>query len=207
MAFKLEGNYSNNQIEYEALIIGLEMLLEMRIKSVEVYGDSQLVIRQLTGDYKCYSTSIAPYFVAARQLLEQFSNAKLNHVPRSKNEEANRMAQSASGHKETNQVAQIPPCLSKRILPSVIDRELGTHVFHLDTQVNDWRNPIIDYLKNPSGCTNNALKLKARKFVLIRAQDETLFKRGVDGILLKCISDDESKQVLAEFHEGICGPH
>ena len=70
MAFKLEGNYSNNQIEYEALIIGLEILLEMRIKSVEVYRDSQLVNRQLTGDYKCYSPSIAPYFVAARQLLE-----------------------------------------------------------------------------------------------------------------------------------------
>ena len=70
MAFKLEGNYSNNQIEYEALIIGLEILLEMGIKSVEVYGDSQLVIRQLTGDYKCCSPSIAPYFVAARQLLE-----------------------------------------------------------------------------------------------------------------------------------------
>ena len=70
--------------------------------------------------------------MATRQLLEQFSNAKLNHVPRSKNEEANRMAQSASGHKETNQVAQSPPFLSKRILPSVIDRELGTQVFHLD---------------------------------------------------------------------------
>ena len=36
-------------------------------------------------------------------------------------------------------------------------------------------------------------------------QDETLFQRGVDDILLKCISDDESKQILAEVHEGICG--
>ena len=81
MAFKLEGNYSNNQVEYEALIIGLEILLEIGIKSVEVYGDSQLVIRQLTGDYKCCSSSIAPYFVAARQLLEQFSDSKLNHIP------------------------------------------------------------------------------------------------------------------------------
>ena len=117
IAFKLEGNYSNNQIEYEALIIGLEILLEMGIKSVEVYGDSQLVIRQFTSDYKCCSSSIAPYFVAVRQLLEQFSNAKLNHIPLSKNEEANCMAQSASVHKETNQVAQSPPCLSKRTLP------------------------------------------------------------------------------------------
>ena len=38
-------------------------------------------------------------------------------------------------------------------------------------------------------------------------QDKTLFKRGVNGILLKCISDDESKQILAEVHEGICSSH
>jgi len=38
-------------------------------------------------------------------------------------------------------------------------------------------------------------------------QDDTLFKRGVDSILLKCISDDESKQILTEVHEGICGSH
>ena len=38
-------------------------------------------------------------------------------------------------------------------------------------------------------------------------QDEILFKRGVDGILLKCISDDESKQILVEVHEGISGSH
>ena len=98
----------------------------MGIKSLEVYGDSQLVIRQLTGDYKCCSSSIAPYFVAARQLLEQFSDSKLNHIPWSKNEEANRMVESALGHKETNQVAQSATCLSKMILPSIIDRELGT---------------------------------------------------------------------------------
>ena len=67
-------------------------------------------------------------------------------------------------------------CLSKSIFPLVIDRELGTQVFHLDTQVTDWRNPIMDYLKNPIGCTNNVLKLKARKFVLMGDQDELYSK-------------------------------
>ena len=45
------------------------------------------------------------------------------------------------------------------------------------------------------------------KYVLTGDQDETLYKRGVDSILLKCINDDESKQILAEVHEGICGSH
>ena len=45
------------------------------------------------------------------------------------------------------------------------------------------------------------------KLVLTGDQDETLYKRGVDSILSKCISGDESKQILAEVHEGICGSH
>ena len=38
-------------------------------------------------------------------------------------------------------------------------------------------------------------------------KDEYFFKRGADGILLKCISTEESIQVMAELHEGICGAH
>ena len=71
----------------------------------------------------------------------------------------------------------------------------------------DWRSPIISYLRSPSSCTNNALKLKARRYVLMGRKDECLFKRGADGILLKCISTEESIQVMDEVHEGICGAH
>ena len=38
-------------------------------------------------------------------------------------------------------------------------------------------------------------------------EDECLFKRGVDGLLLKCISTEEEIQVMAEVHEGICGAY
>ena len=80
-------------------------------------------------------------------------------------------------------------------------------MFYLEVDENDWRAPIIFYLRNPSGCVNNTLQLKARKYVLLEEPEEILFKRGAKGILLKCVSKHESLQILAEAHEGIYGTH
>ena len=65
MALKLDQQCSHNQTEYEALIFELELLLEMKIFNVQIYGDSQLVVRQITGEYKCGSTTLAPYLITA----------------------------------------------------------------------------------------------------------------------------------------------
>ena len=50
-----EGECTNNQAEYEALVMGLELLLTLKIDIVEVFGDSQLVINQVKGDFGCHS--------------------------------------------------------------------------------------------------------------------------------------------------------
>jgi hypothetical protein len=97
--------------------------------------------------------------------------------------------------------------IKSRTLPSIFTRQLRAEIFTLNVGKKDWRSPIISYLRNPNGCTNNALKLKARRYVLMGEEDECLFKRGADGILLKCISTEESIQVMAEVYEGICGAH
>ena len=52
LSFNLVFECTNNQAEYEALVIGLEILLELRAKDVRVIGDSQLVLLLLTGEYK-----------------------------------------------------------------------------------------------------------------------------------------------------------
>ena len=65
LSFNLAFECTNNQAEYEALVIGLEILLELRAKDVRVIGDSQLVLHQLTWEYKCNTLLLAPYFTAA----------------------------------------------------------------------------------------------------------------------------------------------
>ncbi|CAL9000002.1 unnamed protein product, partial [Prunus brigantina] len=96
-SFQLDFQCTNNRAEYEALIIGLEMLVELGIQSVEILGDSMLVLKQIAGEYKCLSPSLAVYLVAARNLLTEFREATWEHIPREENFAANELAQLATG--------------------------------------------------------------------------------------------------------------
>ncbi|CAL8136204.1 unnamed protein product [Prunus armeniaca] len=91
-AFQLDFKCTNNQAEYEALIIGLEILKEMKATRVLVYGDSQLVINQLTREYQCTSENLTMYYVTALNTADEFSRISFVHVPRAENHEANEMA-------------------------------------------------------------------------------------------------------------------
>jgi hypothetical protein len=116
------------------------------------------------------------------------------------------MTQLALGYRPIEDEKVIIEALKTRTLPSIVTRQLRTEIFALEVGKEDWRSPIISYLRSPSGCTNNALKLKARRYVLIE-EDKCLFKRGADGILPKCISTEEAIQVMTEVYEGIYGAH
>ncbi|KAM1554460.1 hypothetical protein ACFX1Z_007200 [Malus domestica] len=77
-----QGN-TNNRAEYEALIIGLEILMDLGAVEVEVFGDSELVINQLNEEFKCRHITMAGYYLAAMQLLSYWdSKISVNHVPR-----------------------------------------------------------------------------------------------------------------------------
>ena len=72
LCFNLAFKCTNNQAEYEALEIGLEIFMEFGAQEVHIIGDSQLVFQQLTGEYKCNSLLLAPYYSASTQLLDSF---------------------------------------------------------------------------------------------------------------------------------------
>lgn len=88
----------------------------------------------------------------------------------------------------------------------MFNQQFTPEVLHIDLERCDWRYPILQYLMNPNQTTNNALKPNARKYVLLGEQAE-LFKRGANGLLLKCIGVGKAKHVIFEEHEGICGVH
>jgi len=83
------------------LIVGLEVLLELGAKDVEIRGDSELVIKQLTKEYKHVKENLIIYFAIATALLKRFDRANIPHVPRIENQEANDLAQIASGYRIT----------------------------------------------------------------------------------------------------------
>jgi len=89
------GEATNNVAEYRALIWGLENALEMKAKRVEARADSELLIKQLRGEYKVKNAALKPLFLDALNLSKQFDAVEFVHIPREKNEEADALANEA----------------------------------------------------------------------------------------------------------------
>ncbi|KAL0439074.1 UNVERIFIED_CONTAM: hypothetical protein Slati_2390400 [Sesamum latifolium] len=80
-AARSEGELcSNNVAEYQALIIGLQMALEIGIIEMEVYGNSKLIINQLLNIYEVKKEDLVPFFRQASHLLKGFESVTLNHI-------------------------------------------------------------------------------------------------------------------------------
>jgi ribonuclease HI len=96
-AVRLHFPASNNIAEYEALLCGLRIAIEMGIKRLDVRGDSQLVIDQVMENASCHDDKMEACCNAVRALEDKFYGIELNHVPRLYNEEADELAKITSG--------------------------------------------------------------------------------------------------------------
>lgn len=92
---KFIGFTTNNVAEYTALILGLQEALGLKAKRVEAYVDSELVVKQLLGQYKVSDDKLKPLFEIAKNLVTYFPEFSLRHVRRSENKEADRLANEA----------------------------------------------------------------------------------------------------------------
>lgn len=92
---KFLGVQTNNYAEYMGLLLGLRRAHELGVAEVEVFADSELMIRQLGGRYQVKSPSLRPLYEEALKLLNDFSRVKLVHVPREMNAAADAMSNKA----------------------------------------------------------------------------------------------------------------
>src|SRR5436853_4666445 len=91
-AFSLTEPCTNNVAKYNALLIGLQMAHQLGVRNLQAYGDSELVVNQLRGEYEVRSNDLIPYFNSALQMVEQFEGFYIGHVPRLDNTHANALA-------------------------------------------------------------------------------------------------------------------
>ncbi|HVA37797.1 MAG TPA: ribonuclease HI family protein [Candidatus Dormibacteraeota bacterium] len=89
------GRATNNVAEYRALIEGLRAALELHFEAVRVRMDSELIVRQLLGEYRVKNEGLRPLYEEARRLLARFASVDLQHVPRSLNREADALVNRA----------------------------------------------------------------------------------------------------------------
>nr|XP_017245025.1 PREDICTED: uncharacterized protein LOC108216700 [Daucus carota subsp. sativus] len=194
---------TNNDAEYEALIAGLRLAKELGVQRITIHSDSMLVVYQVNGGYqvKAYRTEL--YMNLVRRLIENFKTVRLEQIPRENNAEADSLAKAAS-QKDHGVLGMIPLELLDH--PSVPEAEI--HQIEAEEAVDTWMTPIWSYIKNG---TLPEDKMEARKLRYKAARyvdyEGSLYKRGFNQPLLKCIGGDECNYILREVHEGICGNH
>ncbi len=88
------GHQDNNVAEYAALMEALQYAVSRNARKLHVYSDSEVVVRQMTGEYVCRSPRLYSLHWTCRKLARALTFS-ISHVPREMNEEANRLAQAA----------------------------------------------------------------------------------------------------------------
>ncbi|XP_050885309.1 uncharacterized protein LOC127089215 [Lathyrus oleraceus] len=214
--YKIEGICTNNEAKYESLITGLELLLELGARNVEIMGDSELVIKKASKEYRCVKENLIMYFVVTIRLLKRFEQVNLQHIPRLENQRANDLAQEASGYKtlkdqdediqmrEKVRATVLSPSDLAIVKLGAVDKNHFEILVVDNERRSDWRKPLVDYLRDPVGSTDQKIKYRALKYVLI---NDELFEKTVEGVLLKCLGESEVYVAVSSIHSGACGAH
>ncbi|XP_062088976.1 uncharacterized protein LOC133795541 [Humulus lupulus] len=195
-AIKCDFKATNNETEYEALIVGLDLAKEMNIKILEITSDSQLIVNQFNGTYQDKNSKMVVYLQAVKERLSSFTEISINPVPRIENSHADALANLESTIQTKNGVT-IPviyiqwPVVWK---PQEEVKDVSENI--------SWMTPIIQYLTDGTlpqdRSESRKIRAKAARFTLY---DGKLYKRSFFGPLLRCLTLAETHYVLTELHE------
>jgi ribonuclease HI len=219
---------SNNVAEYEALVNGLHIAVELGVRRLDAHGDSQLVIDQVMKNSHCRDRKMEAYCDEVRRLEDKFHGLELNHVARRYNETADELAKIASGR------MTVPPNVFSRDIyqPSVklddapepdetsaqpeVPSAAEGEALRIEGEWNgvapnqSWQTPYLQYLLRGELPLDKAearrLARRAKSFVLLGDKKE-LYHRSPSVILQRCISVAQGQELSQEIHSGACGHH
>ncbi len=89
------GATTNNQAEYMAIITALEKAISLGTRQVDLYSDSELVVRQINGRYRVKKATLKPLYQRVKQLQNSLEGFTITHIPRQQNAEADNLANKA----------------------------------------------------------------------------------------------------------------
>jgi ribonuclease HI len=233
----LEFKATNNKAEYEALIFGLSAALSLGIQQLLVKGDSQLIIKQVRGECSCNEPRFAAYLLHVRKLEKDFTALELQHVPWADNSVADDLSVKAStwapvpegvferqllrptaqpaelgegGETSTSKLAvlvasQNPPkavCATGGPASPLAPQPISK------SGLDAWISEIRDYLKEnilpEDHVSAERIVWLAKCYTVVEGD---LYRRGANGTHMRCITQEEGRELLTEIHGGECGSH
>ena len=96
------GTTTNNIAEYRAAIIGLEHCVKLGASVVRLHADSELMVKQLNGQYKVKNEGLRPLYQKAKELIAKIGCVEVKYIPREQNKEADALANKAIDEKIGN---------------------------------------------------------------------------------------------------------
>ena len=197
-------DYTKNIAEYEACILGLEAAIDLRIKHLEVYGDSALVIYQVKGEWDTKHPNLIPYWDHVLKLSTKFIEIIFNHIPRKENQMTDTLETLSAMFKET--WPNHEPLITIRHFEEL------AHCLAIEEGPNNksWFYDIKRYLEKQEYPENASIIDKptpwklASKFFL---SGDLLHKRNYNMVLLRCVEKQEANTLMREIHEGAFGTH
>ena len=195
---------SNNEAEYEALLIGLRSALRLGADRLQVFCDSQLVVNHILGEYLARDERMMTYLSITKSLLSKFDSVQVEQIRKEYNSHADILAKLATAlESDLHRTVTVEVLNAPSTLIDTVDRVCGT-----STEAS-WMDPLIAYLRDdclpqdPKAA--NVIKRKASRYWL--SKEGNLYKRSFSGPYLLCVHPNLVDDLLFEIHEGICGSH
>ncbi|KAL2226151.1 UNVERIFIED_CONTAM: Retrovirus-related Pol polyprotein from transposon [Sesamum indicum] len=201
VAARLSFPVTNNEAEYEALVLGLELAHEAGARDLEVFTDSQLIALQIEGIYETRDRTMTQYKEIIQRLMGKFDKCSVLQVPRAENDKVDALSKFGAAMDGTR---------DRKITALVREQSALTNRAEVQvvSEVGSWKDEIVKYLEDgtlPSDpIAAKRVKFRATRFTLLAGQ---LYKRKVDWPLLKCLDEEKALYVMREIHEGSCGNH
>ncbi|XP_064992487.1 uncharacterized protein LOC135629221 [Musa acuminata AAA Group] len=189
---------TNNEAEYEALLAGLRLALEMQVVAIHVLTDSQLVAEQLSNGYEAQDPIMAKYLAQVKNLTAKFPHFTLSNVSRGENERADALAKLASepASEAWPKVEELPA----RAIEIAAAASGGTPI--------TWAQELLCFKRDGTLPPDEATARRLRRTHAWYSEvGRRLYKRSFTYPLVRCLEPDEARTVLVEVHEGLCGEH
>lgn len=120
------GRSTNNVAEYSALLAALEYALSHRFRAVKILSDSELLVRQMRGEYKVRNAALIELYQKAQAMIRELDWFQVQHIPREQNREADRLANIAMDRSYTQTASTPPPAASPKPQAQSTQRGLFT---------------------------------------------------------------------------------
>lgn len=176
---KLDFPLSNNQAEYEALLMGMAWALSVEIRSLRAYNDSQVVVSQVNNDFAVHSENLKAYAEKAANLKDKFRYFELHKLSSAKNEVVDRLTKIASREAPNDDDIEIELCSQTSSVQPLRQAEPEEKSW-----IDDVKDYIIEDILPPDPEKARQVRRRAVRYAVL---NDVLYRRSFTKPLLRCV--------------------